>query len=100
MSDQPEQIPLFTVVDAETFARSLAPKQRSRRSPKTEPRTQTVWFDLVHHTGFCTVPRHDEVQRSLHPAKQEVRQKYPVRHVFTIGEFDVCRDCFLAEADK
>ena len=96
----PDQQSLFTVVDADTFSKQIGPKQRKKRSPKTEPRTLTVWFDLTHHVGYCTVPRHDEVQQELKPGQKEYRQRYPVRQLFTIGDTEVCRDCFIAEADK
>jgi hypothetical protein len=93
-----EQQPLFRVVSAEEFAKSPAPSKR--KALKTEPRTLTTWYDLQHSMGFCTVPDHDDVYRSLNPEKQAYRQKYPTRMIIRIGEYDVCRDCYLVEADK
>lgn len=86
-------------ISAEEFRRETLPK--SSKQLTTEPRTRTVWFDLPHTTGYCTVPAHEEVQKLLDPSKREYRDKYPVRHVFEIraGLF-ICRDCFIAEADK
>jgi hypothetical protein len=88
------------VVDATTFNEHIGQKQRNRRSPKTEPRTLTTWYNLQHHTGFCTVPGHEDVQRQLKPGQQSYRQQYPTRHLFRIGDLEVCRDCFQAGADK
>jgi len=31
---------------------------------------------------------------------EEKEYRKPTRMVFTIGQYDVCRDCFLMEADK
>lgn len=77
-------------------------RTRKRKAVSFEDRTNTGWFKLnaLHSMGFCTVPMHDEIQQSLHPEKKEYRQKYPVRMIVRIGNLDVCRDCFVAEADK
>ena len=97
----PDQESLFTVVDAVTFNEQIGQKQRNKRSPKTEPRTLITWYDLTHHTGFCTVPAHEEIQELVKPNDQgNYRQKYPTRHLFKIGELEVCRDCFIHEGDK
>lgn len=93
---------LFEVIEAEEFQAATRPKTpRGKRQAKTEPRINTTWFALTTHTGFCTVPGHEELIRSLKPDQQAYRQKYPVRQVYEIkpGVFS-CRDCFLAEADK
>ena len=73
---------------------------RKSKEVATEPRTLTVWTGLPYSMGFCTVPGHEDVQRTLNPEQLEYRQKYPTRWVIRIGEYDVCRDCFMAEADK
>jgi len=84
---------------AEEFRKAQIP--RTGKTIATEPRTRTVWFTLPTTQGFCTVPDHLEVQKTLDPTKKEYRDKYPVRHVFEIREgLFVCRDCFLAEADR
>lgn len=91
-----EQMPLFEVVSEEEFTRT-APRTKGYT---TEPRTLTVWYTLPHSFGFCTVPRHEEVQEKLEPDQKEYRQRYPTRLTFPIGEYMVCRDCFIVEADK
>lgn len=96
----PDQESLFTVVDQATFNEAIGQKQRNKRSPKTEPRTLTTWYDLTHHTGFCTVPAHEEIQELLNPDQLSYRQRYPTRHLITIDGVDVCRDCFINEGDK
>ena len=105
-----EQEPLFEVISDDEFAKAQAtsqdadkPKRGGAKSKyNTEIRTQTNWFKFPTHTGFCTVPMHSEIQAVIHddPVAANYRQAYPSRQVFTIGPYDVCRDCFLAEADK
>lgn len=99
-SVNPDQESLFTTVDADTFNKQIGKKHSRARSPKTEPRTLTTWYDLTHHTGFCTVPAHEEIQETLKPDQLEYRQRYPTRHLFTINDVHVCRDCFIHEGDK
>jgi len=94
-----EQLPLFEIIDAETFHKGQA-KTSKGKTLKTEPRMLTTWYDLPTTFGFCTVPMHDEIQKSLSPEKKEYRQVYPSRLVYKIGEYQVCRDCFMAKADK
>lgn len=100
-----EQEPLFEVIDTATYeaAQRVAPKTSKPRKGKEidlSVRTYTLWYSLNHTMGFCTVPMHDEIVRSLDPTKQEYRQVYPVRMVYPIGDLLVCRDCFMMEADK
>lgn len=93
----PDQQPLFEVITKEEYERGTT---GAKRATNTEDRTLTGWYKLTHHYGFCTVPNHDEVYKTLHPEQQEYRQKYPTRMIFEIGRYFVCRDCFLAEADR
>jgi hypothetical protein len=91
-----EQQPLFEVISEDEFRKAGAPKAKGHR---TEPRTLTVWFALPTTMGFCTVPSHVEIQRQLNPEEQEYRDKYPTRMIFKIGEYFVCRDCFVVGGD-
>ena len=100
---------LFEVISGEEFRQAEGdkdeteqPKKRRARKVVTEPRTLTIWYDTVklQSMGFCTVPDHDEVQMTLDPEKKAYRQKYPTRMVLDIDGVKVCRDCFIAEADK
>lgn len=86
-------------VSRDEFRRE-ATQVRKTKTVTTEPRTRTVWVDLDYSLGFCTVPSHHEVMQTLTPGQMVYRDKYPTRWVIRIGELDVCRDCFLAEADK
>lgn len=86
-------------VERDEFKREATPIRKSK-SLKTEPRTRTVWVELPYSFGFCEVPAHEEVQKLLNPSQLEYRQKYPTRWVIDINGVMVCRDCFLAEADK
>jgi len=76
-----------------------------RRNKKYDDtiRTQTGWHKLPHVMGFCTVPIHDELQKSICAASEEARlfreQKYPNRMTYLIDPYRVCRDCYVAEAD-
>jgi len=97
--------PLFEVITEEeaNAPDTSKPKTTTRRKKgaNTDDRTQTGWYNLSHTVhGFCTVPRHEEVQRILNPEQLEYREKYPTRMLFEIGEYLVCKDCYLAEADK
>lgn len=94
-----EAEPLFEVISGDEFRKESI--SRTRREVVTEPRLQTIWFALPTEPGWCTVRIHKEIQSLLSPEKRVIRDQYPVRHVFEIspGLF-VCRDCFMAEADK
>ena len=102
---------LFTPLNEDEFRRETAsiekePKQTTRRTRKivTEPRNMTTWYAIsaTHHShGFCQCDRHEEVQRMLNPEAKSYRDQYPVRMVFEIRPgLLICRDCFIAEADK
>lgn len=96
-----EQEPLFEVIDTATYEAAQRKTSGARKSKHNlDDRSFTTWYSLSHTMGFCTVPNHDEVIRSLNDEQKEYRQQYPVRMVYEIGEYMVCRDCFLAEADK
>ena len=94
--------PLFEVITEEEANVPEKPKSvRRKKSVNTDDRTQTGWYNLPHTVhGFCTVPRHEEVQRMLNPEQQEYRETYPIRMLFEIGEYLVCKDCYLNEADR
>jgi len=100
------QEPLFEVISDDEYAKAQETSQPTDKTKETKSkwntdiRTQTNWFKFPTHMGFCTVPMHAEVQRAIYGEAREYRQQYPSRMVFTIDEFDVCRDCFLVEADK
>lgn len=91
--------PLFEIVNEipEDEPRTKGTKRAAKHD--TETRTSTAWFKLPSNRGFCTVPLHDEYQALLSNEAKVYRQKYPVRQVYTIGIYDVCRDCFTASAD-
>jgi hypothetical protein len=95
--------PLFEVISEEEANAPDTSKPKTTRKKKganTDDRTQTGWYNLPHTVhGFCTVPRHEEVQRELNPEQLEYRDKYPTRMLFEIGEYLVCKDCYLASAD-
>lgn len=99
---------LFEPISSDEFKAATQPKAKTstgvrrgrRKEPDTEDRTLTGWYKLDHFMDFCTVPMHDELQRSMNEEKQAYRQRYPVRMVITIGDYQVCRDCYVAEADK
>jgi hypothetical protein len=94
-----EQEPLFEVISGDEFRKESI--SRTRREIVTEPRLQTTWFALPTVPGWCTVLGHKENQKLLSPEQIDIRSKYPIRHVFEISEgLWVCRDCFLASADK
>lgn len=98
MSDEP----LFRVIDESEFlAEETTPrKTRTPRSANTDDRTQRGWYKLAHpQHGFCTVPRHEEIQKTLNEEQIEFRDKYPVRMLYPIGDYLVCKDCYLARAD-
>lgn len=99
-----EQEPLFEVIDTATYEaaqRSVTKSgKRSKKEINLDVRSYTVWYSLAHTMGYCTVPNHDEIIRSLSAEKQEYRQQYPVRMVYPIGDLFVCRDCFLLGADQ
>lgn len=86
-------------VSSEEFKREATAPRKSK-SIVTEPRTRTVWVDLPYSLGFCTVPAHEEVMKTIEGEAKVYRDKYPTRWVIRIGEVDVCRDCFLVGADK
>jgi hypothetical protein len=85
-------------IDKATFDREAAP--RNKKVVTFEPRTRTTWVELPYSLGFCEVPAHDEVMKTLTPEQKVYRDKYPTRWVIDINGVKVCRDCFLAEADK
>ena len=93
---------LFEVISETEYKSAIRAEKKARgRTLKTEPRNNTTWFTLPVEAGFCTCPRHEEVQRALNPEQKEYRQKYPTRHVYEIrdGMF-ICRDCFVHGVDK
>ena len=88
---------LFEVITADEFHEA---KAQTSKGLVTEPRNFTTWIGLPSRLGFCTVPDHDEIQKMLSPEQKEYRQVYPTRMVTHIGDYDVCRDCFLRRADE
>jgi hypothetical protein len=104
MKEPDSQLPLFEVITNEEFTKAQAVPVTSEKKPRkkhnTNDRTLTGWWKLPSYQGFCTVPSHDEVTQALKPEAQAYRSQYPVRYVFEIGEFQVCRDCYIVEADK
>ena len=66
-------------------------------------RTQTGWHKIPHIMGFCTVPKHDELQELIcsqsEEAKEFRKQKYPNRMTYLIDPYHVCRDCYVAGID-
>jgi hypothetical protein len=92
---------LFEPVDSANEAALLkaADKPRgTKKGPDYSIRTVTHWFTFSHHMGYCTVPSHyDNVPDTDHNG--EPYDKYPTRSCVTIGKFEVCRWCYVAEAD-
>lgn len=88
--------PLFEVVDSLPVDE---PKAKKSSKHDTDTRTSTAWFKLPSSRGFCTVPLHDQYQGLLSDDAKAYRQKYPVRQVFQIGAYMVCRDCYTVSAD-
>jgi hypothetical protein len=65
------------------------PARRSRK-PKTDDRTITGWFKVMHTAeGKCEVPSHDENDRPRSKGMTTI-----------INGVHVCRVCFLAEKDR
>lgn len=77
---------------------AAADKPRKKRGPDFSIRTATHWFTLQHHMAYCSVPSHyDNVPDEDY--KGEKYDKYPVRMCVSIDPYEVCRWCYLAEAD-
>jgi len=88
---------LFEVISADEYHEA---RTQSSKELVTEPRNFTTWHALPTRLGFCTVPDHDEIQKMLSDEAKEYRQSYPTRWIVRLGEYEVCRDCFLRGADK
>lgn len=98
--------PLFRIIDETEFnaEATATPKSttggRKTKTGNTDDRTHTGWYKLNHtQHGFCTVPSHNVVQDALSDEKKEFRDKYPVRMLFPIGNYLVCKDCYIMKAD-
>lgn len=96
----------FEEITEEELKREISTTTTGRKkNPKYDDtiRTQTGWHKLPHVMAFCTVPMHDELQKSIMEASEEAReyreQMYPNRMVYSIDPYHVCRDCYVAEAD-
>ena len=93
---------MFKEIDASAEAAILAGADQPRRKKRGEDfsiRTVTQWFKLMHRMSFCTVPSHyDNVPDFNHNGEEY--DKYPSRMCVTIDGYQVCRWCFLAEADQ
>jgi hypothetical protein len=89
------------ISEDELKAELTAPaRTRSKKSKfDTTDRSTTGWFRLPHVRSFCTVPTHDEIQQLLSDEDKEFRQLYPVRMIYTIEPYKVCRDCYVSSAD-
>ena len=92
---------MFKEVSADLEGEILAKEDkptRTKRGPDFSIRTVTHWFTLTHKMGFCTVPTHyDNVPESDHTGQPY--DKYPTRMCVEIGDYHVCRWCFIAKAD-
>ena len=85
-------------ISEEDFRRA---QQTATKVVVLEPRTRVVWFALPTHQGKCNLPDHEEVQKTLSERALAYRAAYPIREVFEIRPgVQLCRDCFLAGADK
>jgi hypothetical protein len=92
----------FEEISEEELRQELTAPIRTRQKRSkfdTTDRSLTAWFKLPHIQSFCTVPLHDEIQSLLSDEDKDFRQRYPVRMVYTIGIYRVCRDCYVAQAD-
>ncbi len=90
---------MFKEVDSNLEQEIVAstPKRKSK-TPDYSIRTVSYWIHLQHHFGFCTIPTHyDNVPDA--DFKGEKYDKYPTRMCITIGPYEVCRWCYVAEAD-
>lgn len=81
-------------LDLETIERMLAePQPTGTRTPRTrkkdeDTRTVQSWFRLLHVSGSCEVPNHDEDERPRNKGMTVV-----------INDIHVCRVCFLGLKD-
>lgn len=74
-------------------------KPRKKKGPDFSIRTVTHWFTLQHHFAYCSIPSHyDNV-----PDKSEDGSDYDKsswRMCVTIDDYEVCRWCYIVEADQ
>lgn len=90
---------MFKEVDPGLEASILEGSSKRKRGPDYSIRTNTHWFTLTAHFGYCTVPSHyDNVPDTDYNG--EKYDKYPSRMVVTIEPYEVCRWCYVAEADR
>jgi hypothetical protein len=92
---------LFNEIDSKLEAALVADAPKRKRGPDFSVRTVTHWLtELVRsqHFGYCTVPTHyDNVPDS--DFSGEKFDKYPSRLVVDLDPYQVCRWCYIAEAD-
>jgi hypothetical protein len=75
--------------ELESILAEPEPARRTRK-PKTDDRTITGWFKLLHTAQRdCEVPFHDENERPRSKGMTSI-----------IDGVSVCRICFLAEKDR
>ena len=96
----------FEEISEDELKKETAATGGKGKNPKFDDtdRSQTGWFRLPHVMGFCTVPKHDEVQKLIFETGDEDAimwrtQKYPNRMTYSIDPYRVCRDCYISEAD-
>ena len=91
----------FEEISEAEVAEILTPKRSRGSKPKFDltVRNNTTWFKLPHIMGFCTVPMHDEIMKTISDDEKKWRQNYPSRMTYFIEPYHVCRDCFTSEAD-
>lgn len=93
------------ITEDELLKETTAPRTTHARNKKYDPdiRTHTNWHKLPHIMGFCTVPKHDEMQKIIIAESEEAReyreQRYPNRMTYFIEPYSVCRDCFVNSID-
>lgn len=89
---------MFKEIDIGLEKSILAGSERKTKGADFSIRTVTHWLTLPHHMSFCTVPSHyDNVPDTDY--KGEKYDKYPTRMCITNGPYEVCRWCYVAEAD-
>jgi hypothetical protein len=92
---------MFQQVDSKLEAAIVADTPKRKRGSDFSVRTVTHWLsELVReqHFGYCTIPTHyDNVPDS--DFSGEKFDKYPTRLCVTIDPYEVCRWCYIAEAD-
>jgi hypothetical protein len=89
---------VFKEVSADLESEILASSTRQKRGPDYSIRTVVHWLTLPHKLSFCSVPTHyDNVPDT--DMNGQPYDKYPSRLCTEIGDYSVCRWCYINSAD-